>query len=199
MRRTQRGPVRNEETHKRILESTATLFARRGYDKLTIEGIARHAGVGKQTIYRWWNSKGDLVAECLVTGKLLPDDLALPNSGDIRADLTNWLTRIFAIIAKPETADMLRSLVAAATETPEIGRRIRESLIGTDTFTGRLEAAIGEGTNLYDGAPFDDIAEVFVGAIILRALSRTPPTEEDAATLVKAVIGPEPPSLQSRQ
>ena len=60
--RTRSGPVRNENTHQAILEATAMLFAREGYDRLTIEGIAHEAHVGKQTIYRWWSSKGDLVA-----------------------------------------------------------------------------------------------------------------------------------------
>ena len=50
------GPLRNERTHQEILEATAQLFALDGYDKLTIEGIAQEARVGKQTIYRWWKS-----------------------------------------------------------------------------------------------------------------------------------------------
>ncbi|MGO1591804.1 TetR/AcrR family transcriptional regulator [Ancrocorticia sp.] len=188
------GPVRNEQTHQAILDAAAELFAAHGYDKMTIEGIAHEAGVGKQTIYRWWGSKGDLVAECLTAGILLPDQLALPNSGDIRRDLEEWLTRLFDIISKPETEVVIRSLVSAAAENPRIGMRIRESLIGLESVTGRLEAGIGEGQNLYNGAPFDEIAEALVGAVILRALSRTPPTALDASHLVSAIIGPKPTS-----
>lgn len=197
--RTRSGPVRNENTHQAILEATAMLFAREGYDRLTIEGIAHEAHVGKQTIYRWWSSKGDLVAECLVAGMLLPDRLTLPNTGEIREDLRQWLTEIFRIIAEPETEGMLRSLISGAAENPQIGSRIRESLIGTDSVTGRLEAGIGQGQNLYEGAPFDEIAEALIGAVVLRALSRTPPSEEDAIRLIDAVIGPELPIPQSQR
>ena len=49
-----------------ILEAAAALFAESGYEHLTIEGIARRAGVGKQTIYRWWSSKGDVIAEAIL-------------------------------------------------------------------------------------------------------------------------------------
>ena len=41
-----------------ILVAAAELIAEVGYRKLSIEAIAARAGVGKQTIYRWWPSKG---------------------------------------------------------------------------------------------------------------------------------------------
>jgi len=59
------GPVRSEAARQAILEATARLLVERGYDHLTMEGIAATAGVGKQTVYRWWPSKGAVIAECL--------------------------------------------------------------------------------------------------------------------------------------
>jgi AcrR family transcriptional regulator len=61
-----------------------------GYAKLSIEGIAAAAGVGKQTIYRWWPSKGSLLFDAFLT---LADDgqdgatAGLPDTGDLAADL----------------------------------------------------------------------------------------------------------------
>jgi AcrR family transcriptional regulator len=45
---------RNARAHAAILDATRELIAKIGYDKMSIEGIAAAAGVGKQTIYRWW-------------------------------------------------------------------------------------------------------------------------------------------------
>ena len=68
-----RGPGRSESARLAILTATARQFAERGYDSLTMEGIAAEAKVGKQTIYRWWPSRSALVADALAEGLIMPD------------------------------------------------------------------------------------------------------------------------------
>ncbi|MET0811707.1 MAG: TetR/AcrR family transcriptional regulator [Microbacterium sp.] len=184
------GPVRSEDVRLAILEATARQFAARGYDHLTIEGIATDAGVGKQTIYRWWGSKSALVAECLIEGMLLPRRLSPPYTGDIRADLTAWIDAVLTLLAEPQGETLLRSIIAAAAENADIGRRIRESLAGSESLVGRLEASIGHAPNLTPDAPFEELSETLVGAIVLRALSRAAREPGDAERIVAAVLGP---------
>lgn len=45
---------RNQRSHQAILKATAELLEEKGYRDICIEAIASRAGVGKQTIYRWW-------------------------------------------------------------------------------------------------------------------------------------------------
>lgn len=45
------------------LEASLAMISELGYDNLSIEAIARRAGVSKQTIYRWWPSKGAVILE----------------------------------------------------------------------------------------------------------------------------------------
>jgi AcrR family transcriptional regulator len=71
-----RGAVRSEAARTAVLAATSSLIERLGYERVTIEGIASEAGVGKQTIYRWWPSKSAVVAECLLEGALLPETFA---------------------------------------------------------------------------------------------------------------------------
>jgi len=182
------GPVRSEAARVAILEATARLFAAKGYDHLTMEGVAAEAGVGKQTIYRWWPSKSALVADCLLEGILLPNHFELANTGDVRADLVDWLRNIFRLLEQPTGEALLRSLIAAATDNAEVGRRLRESL-GTGSFlTDRLQDSIERG-ELRSNAPLEEIGEALVGALILRALSRTPADATAAERLVDAVLG----------
>ena len=85
-----------------ILDATARLFAERGYDHLTIEGIAAEADVGKQTIYRWWPSKGALVADCLLEGMLLPSGSSRPTPATSAPTSSPGSHDIFALLAAPE-------------------------------------------------------------------------------------------------
>jgi AcrR family transcriptional regulator len=184
------GPVRSEASRQSILRATADLLAERGYDHLSMEGIAARAGVGKQTIYRWWPSRSAIVAECLLEGMLMPGRLDLPDTGDIRADLTAWLDTLAQLLATEQGQVLMRSVIAAATDNPEIGRRLRDSLSGAQSVAGRLRAAVGTVPHLTPAAPVDAIAETLVGAIILRALARDAIHPDDRDRLLDAVLGP---------
>ncbi|WP_022883464.1 TetR/AcrR family transcriptional regulator [Glaciibacter superstes] len=189
------GPVRSEAARVAVLEATARLFGVRGYDNLTMEGVAAEAGVSKQTIYRWWPSKGALVADCLLEGLLLPDRLTPPNTGDVHADFVAWLGEVFAVLEQPGGEGLIRSLIAAAAENADVGRRLHESLGAKSSVTARLQSAV-EISQLRSDAPLDEMGEALVGAVILRALSRAPAEPGIAERLVSAVLG-QPPTRPS--
>ncbi|GAA2076198.1 TetR/AcrR family transcriptional regulator [Microbacterium hatanonis] len=183
------GPVRSEAARLSILEATAALIAERGYDHLTMEGIAARAGVGKQTIYRWWPSKGAVTAECLFEGMLVPGRFQLPHTGDVRRDLASWLGEIFGYLGSEQGESILRSLIGAAAENADVGRRLRDALFRADSLSARLTAAIGTTSNLPPDAPVEELAEALIGAVLLRALSREPVAPGDAERLLDAVLG----------
>ena len=185
------GPVRSEVARRSILGAAAGILTERGYAHLTMEGIATRAGVGKQTIYRWWSSKSDVVAECLLEGMLLPERLTVPNTGDIRRDLATWMGAIADILDGDPAEGILRSLIAAATQNADVGLRLRDSLAGADSIAGRLQSAVGTAPHLTPGTPVNELAEALVGAILLRVLSRAPLDDAAIRAILAAVLGPE--------
>lgn len=84
---------RNAESHRAILNATVKLLEQSGYKNLTIEGIAAKAGVGKQTIYRWWDSKANLVMEAYMSASdvRVPE----PHTGTLEGDLKAILLPVF--------------------------------------------------------------------------------------------------------
>lgn len=182
------GPVRSEAARVAILQATARLFEARGYDHLTMEGIAAEAGVGKQTIYRWWPSKGAVVADCLLDGLLFPDHLTLPNTGTLRADLVTWLRNIFGVLEQPSGEMLMRSLIAAAAENADVGLRLYEGFGTGSSLNARLHEAVGR-SELRSDASVEQVGEALIGAVLLRALSRLPADAGVAEGLVDAVLG----------
>ncbi|PPF42051.1 TetR family transcriptional regulator [Pseudoclavibacter sp. AY1F1] len=187
------GPVRSEAARVAVLQATSKLFAERGYERLTMEGVASEAGVSKQTIYRWWPSKGALVSDCLLQGQLFPDRFTVPNSGELRRDLTAWLDTILALLGQPQGELLVRSLIAASVENADIGRRLHESLGASQSLTERFQIAIADG-QLAPDARLEEIGEAIIGALLLRALSRSESNAGSIQRLLDALLGPALPA-----
>ena len=91
---------RSHAAHQAILRSCVDLIRHHGPGAVTIEGVARAAGVGKQTIYRWWPSRGALLIDAMVTGRAQVE-LDLPDTGDLSADLAVVLTAVVRVLTGP--------------------------------------------------------------------------------------------------
>jgi len=187
-----RGAVRSEASRTAILGATTRLVLERGYDHLTIEGIATEAKVGKQTVYRWWPSKGALVAECMLEGLLLPAEFLPPTTGTLRDDLTAWLRELLGFVTAPANDTLMRSLIAAAIENETVAERLNSTLGTSSALVNRLTLAVAVG-ELPSSAPVTEISESLVGALILQILTRTHSDPDRAESFVSAVLGPVEP------
>lgn len=75
------GRPRSETSRRAILEATRRLLTHVSVQKLSIEAIARKAGVGKTTIYRWWPSKSAVVMEAIFSQPAFHNILPTPRNG----------------------------------------------------------------------------------------------------------------------
>lgn len=176
------GPRRSEQARLAVLTAAADLLAEHGYENLTIEAIARRAAVGKQTIYRWWPSRGAILAEALLEGFVFRQELAVADTGDLRRDLAEWVGRVHAILAADAGRVLFRSLIAAATENPQVGDLLRAQLGADGGVRARLLA------DREPGIAADEISDAIAGAIILRALTTDPPPAGSAEALIEALL-----------
>ena len=121
------GRPRSETSRQAILTATLDLVAENGYANATIDGIAARAEVGKQTIYRWWPTKADVVLEAVAAKA----DLRIPLSdhGSYAHDLRAFLDASYAMANDPQIADLLRALMAEAQINPEFGERFRTAFL----------------------------------------------------------------------
>lgn len=80
------GPRRSDASHQAILDAAERLLAEKGPAGLTFEAVARLAGAGKPTIYRWWPTRTALMLE--VYDRHKSDALSRPDTGSLGGDLT---------------------------------------------------------------------------------------------------------------
>lgn len=121
---------RSEASRRAILTAAFDLVGEVGYAKLTIEAIAARAGVGKQTIYRWWPSKGAVLFDALLALAENPDDATagLPDTGDLAADLTLVLRATVDELTDPRYDVPMRALTAEIMHDPALAAAYEERL-----------------------------------------------------------------------
>lgn len=121
------GRLRNEETRLAILDATRSELASRGWDTLSFERIAAVAGVGKQTLYRWWPTKAALVSEMVTAGGILPVG-PVAVSDDVHADVTAWMLAVARVYDDPDAAAVLQAIIAAVAEDADLSANYDERI-----------------------------------------------------------------------
>ena len=107
----QPGRKRDETSRQAILDATFALLEEEGFDRLSIEGIAARAGVGKTTIYRWWASKGVLAVEAFLAA--VESSIAFIDSGSPQHDVVLQMQALAAVYREP-TGRLVREMIGAA-------------------------------------------------------------------------------------
>ncbi|MEV0188134.1 TetR/AcrR family transcriptional regulator [Kitasatospora purpeofusca] len=104
---------RSEAARLAVLNATDDLLVEVGFEGLTIEGIAAAAGVAKQTIYRWWKSKVDILFDNLVldaaTGLAWPAETPADP-----ADLRAYIHRFADFLGAAPAGKVLQALLGHA-------------------------------------------------------------------------------------
>jgi AcrR family transcriptional regulator len=131
-----RGPgrPRSEEARRAILSATLELATVHGPRGLRMEAIARRAGVSKETLYRWWRSKAEVVLEALAERG--DETIPVPDTGSLSRDLRIFL-RATVASGDATVARLLRALAAEAASDPAMAELIR------DRFLERRRSALG--------------------------------------------------------
>jgi AcrR family transcriptional regulator len=177
---------RSERSRRAILTAAAELVHEVGYRRLTVEAIAARAGVGKQTIYRWWPSKGAVVLDGLLAAvNEDPDDLSLPDTGDVAADLRLVVRAIVAELTDPRLSGTSRALMVEMQEDTGLAEEVLERMLRPQlaALADRLRAA-QDASQLRSDLDLAVAVELLVGPLYHRWLLRTAPLTEDYADTV---------------
>ncbi|MFI6504111.1 TetR/AcrR family transcriptional regulator [Nonomuraea typhae] len=160
---------RSERSRQAVLDAARRLVSELGYDKVSIEAIAARAGVGKQTIYRWWPSKGAVIFDSILALSADGESIRLPDTGDLEADLKTVMRATVAEFADPAFEAPVRALTLQVVGDPGLAALYREKLSGPvdEAKKERLRSAQRAGQLAAD-ADLDLVLEVLYAPLYQR-------------------------------
>lgn len=171
-----RGRPRSAAAQEAILDAAAALIAKGGIGAVTMEAVARAAGVGKPTVYRNWESREALAMAALLKGGQLRTSVKGTDSA--LNDLGRQLSRVAKAFCAPRGRNAAL-MVASAEPDSELGKAFRNQVMLASREEGRalLDRAAAEGSIRGD-ADFDVILDLIYGPIFYRLLMGHAPVSE---------------------
>lgn len=173
------GPKRDLDAEQRVLDATRDLICERGPNRVSINEIATAAGVGKQTIYRWWPSKTAVVIDALE--RMFESESPFPQTGSAYDDIRTQMRRVATVFASP-TGSIIRELVADSQGDPDIAEQFRSRFFTERRI--RAAAAIQAGIDngeLRNDLDIETVIDVLYAPLWLRMLIEHQPLSPSAA------------------
>ena len=180
------------EREDEILDACVDLLLEVGYDRLTLDAVAKKARASKATLYRRWESKGSLVVDALVRAKSAPE-IGDHDTGSLRGDLLSTFCGNQGI--NESATQVMGAVITALATDPEFAAYFREKFIApkvavTQAIYGRAIARGEVGPDL----DLELIGPALAGILMHRAfvLGEAP----DDATITRVVDNVILPAVQ---
>jgi len=185
-----RGRPRSATSQKAILATAIEILLEQGLTSMSMDDLAKRAGVSKATIYRWWASKELLALDALATEWALPTPSPDLDTGSLRGDLLARIRPWLGQLNQKPYERVIAGLLAQTQTNPQFAKLYRERFVAPrrDETRNLLLRAIDRGeigadTNL------EVTLDLLYGPIYHRLLHRHAPLNDQFATqVIDAVI-----------
>ena len=131
------------ETQSRIISAAVRLFAERGYDRTSVDAIARAAGLSSSAVFWHFGDKATLFAE--VCRRMLVPFVEQLSAGEDHADPAQQLFDLVSVYEGfvAEHRQTIETFVRWLLETSKLRPSLARELLGLqDTFTRKIERAL---------------------------------------------------------
>jgi AcrR family transcriptional regulator len=162
------------------------LIAEVGYDRLSVEGIATRAGVGKAALYRRWPGKPALVIDAVRTWRAERGLGEPPDTGSLRGDLDAVVSAYHAArgTAAEQDAAVLAGLLTATAQHPEL----RAVVTVPREFLGAILQRAAARGEIPPDRDLSLIADAALGLNLVGVIAGQPLTQERLAQVLYDVV-----------
>ena len=182
-----RGRQRSSESEEAIRTATLQLLKEKPLREITIEAIARKAGVGKMTIYKWWPSRGAVAIDAYF--HRFVQTTIFPDSGNTVVDVTTQVLHLIETF-RGRAGEVMAELLGQAQLDPALRDVLRERWLQPRRAfsTAVLQRGIDRGEIRSDVTVSIVLDEIY-GPVYFRLMTRLHPlTDEFATELVQNVL-----------
>jgi len=180
-------PTRGAARTAAIMQATLDLAQENGYAALSIEAVAARAGVGKNTIYRRWVSKGELFLDSLLSRNQPVLDFA--DTGDLLTDLREQAYAVTELLANGPWGPLYRALVAEAQHDPAVAAGLDERFIRPQTERTVARVRLGqEQGQVSPDVDLDLVMTILSGPLYYRLLIAREPVSHEFIDSVFATL-----------
>jgi AcrR family transcriptional regulator len=161
--------VLREDVTEAIRAAVFEELAAVGYARMSIEGIARRAGVGKTAVYRRWRSKLHLVLD--LVSAIAVQGLPVPDTGTLEGDLRLLYEVTSRALRHPVASQVIPDLQAEAARNPEIAEALQKALReGQEGVASKIVAAAEQRGEIRRGVDQDLALDLVSGPLYWRAV-----------------------------
>ncbi len=158
-----------------MLQATLEELAEAGYSALSLERVARRAGVNKTSVYRRWGTRDSVLLDAIL--ERASQSVPIPDTGSVRSDLLELARAIIANNSTPETQAVIRAFVAEAPRESALAARGREFWAARFVADRQIiQRGMDRGELPSDTNP-DLVIEALLGPLYLRLLITAEPLD----------------------
>jgi AcrR family transcriptional regulator len=171
-----------------VLTATTDELADRGLANLSLDSVARRAGVHKSTIYRRWGTRDRLILELLREQAAVT--VPVPDTGSLRQDLIELARAAVANAASPVVEPIIRAVISELPHDTAVADTARQFWEERMSLDGEIiKRAIARGEIAPNTDPRAAI-EAILGPLQLRLLITGEPANERTITnIVDLLLG----------
>lgn len=171
------GRPRSESTRRSILSATITLLQDESLQSITVEAIAREAGVSKATIYRWWSSKTAVAIDAFIENHLVKTPMPY-DVHPAEALIRHW--RLMADQYRGFPGRIVAQILAEGQSDPEIMREFRQRFhYGRRAVVREVIENLKAVHPLPEGLGSEQLMDMFYAPIYMRLLWGHAPIDDE--------------------
>lgn len=165
----QAGRPRSEKSRKAILDATRRLLTHMPLSELSIEAIAKKAGVGKTTIYRWWPSKAAVAMEAFLEQPGVQN--IVPTTASCKDAIQKQLESLIRQL-RGQNGRIIAGIIAESQGNPEVLDLLYEKFLKDRIGPLYDKIETGKANGEFNPSINTEIAlDMLVGPLFLRVLS----------------------------